>query len=121
MLAFCISLTLLLQILFWSTATDLEDVSKYPNLFAALLDKGWSEIDLAKLASGNILRVFKDVEKVNNKDFIHCTNFRLIWYISKKYSESVKNTIEPIDDFIDQADLNDNFKKCRTSFWFTDI
>jgi len=46
------------------TPSNLEDVSKYPNLFAALLDMGWTENDLSKLASGNIMRVFKDVEKV---------------------------------------------------------
>ena len=43
----------------------LDDVSKYPNLFAELLNQGWSETDLAKLAGGNILRVFSQVEKVN--------------------------------------------------------
>lgn len=35
----------------------LEDVSGYPRLFAALLDRGWSEPELAKLAQQNILRV----------------------------------------------------------------
>jgi len=35
----------------------LEDVSCYPALFAALIDRGWSQRDCAKLASGNILRV----------------------------------------------------------------
>ena len=40
-------------------------MSKYPNLFAELLNQGWSETDLAKLAGGNILRVFSQVEKVN--------------------------------------------------------
>ena len=51
------------------TPSNLEDVSKYPNLFAALLDMGWTENDLSKLASGNIMRVFKDVEKVKSKRF----------------------------------------------------
>jgi membrane dipeptidase len=40
----------------------LEDVSGYPRLFAALLDRGWSEPDLAKLAGGNVLRVLRDAE-----------------------------------------------------------
>lgn len=35
----------------------LEDVSGYPRLFAALLDRGWTETELAKLARENILRV----------------------------------------------------------------
>ena len=43
---------------------NLEDVSKYPNLFAELMINGWSEEDLAKLAGQNILRVLSEVEKV---------------------------------------------------------
>ena len=43
---------------------DLEDVSKYPNLFAALLEDGWTEEELAKIAGGNILRVLEENEKV---------------------------------------------------------
>jgi membrane dipeptidase len=35
----------------------LGDVSCYPALFAALIGRGWSQRDCAKLASGNILRV----------------------------------------------------------------
>jgi membrane dipeptidase len=42
----------------------LEDVSGYPRLFAALLDRGWSEPDLAKVAGGNVLRVLRDAEAV---------------------------------------------------------
>ncbi len=40
----------------------LEDVSKYPVLFAALLERGWSEEDCAKLAGRNTLRVLRDVD-----------------------------------------------------------
>ena len=35
----------------------LEDVSKYPELFAELLKRGWTEEELAKVAGGNLLRV----------------------------------------------------------------
>jgi membrane dipeptidase len=35
----------------------LEDVSRYPALFAELIRRGWSEPDCGLLASGNILRV----------------------------------------------------------------
>jgi membrane dipeptidase len=42
----------------------LEDVSGYPLVFAALLEQGWSEADLAKLAGGNVLRVLRDAEAV---------------------------------------------------------
>jgi len=38
----------------------LGDVSCYPALFAALIDRGWSQRDCAKLASGNILRVLDE-------------------------------------------------------------
>lgn len=42
----------------------LEDVSKYPDLFAELLARNWSEEDLEKLAGANLIRVFRAVEKV---------------------------------------------------------
>ncbi|MGB3443103.1 MAG: dipeptidase [Actinophytocola sp.] len=40
----------------------LEDVSTYPALFAALLDRGWSEEDCAKLAGENALRALAEAE-----------------------------------------------------------
>lgn len=47
------------------TPQGLEDVSKYPYLFAELLqDPTWTEEDLRKLAGLNFLRVFRQVEKV---------------------------------------------------------
>src|SRR4029079_19430224 len=42
----------------------LEDVSKYPNLTRALLEKGYSAADIRKIYGGNLLRVMKTVEKV---------------------------------------------------------
>lgn len=43
----------------------MEDVSKYPELFATLLASGmWTIEDLKKLAGLNFLRVFKEVERV---------------------------------------------------------
>ena len=42
----------------------LGDVSGYPNLFAELIDRGWTAADCGKLASGNILRVLRDSEDV---------------------------------------------------------
>ena len=38
----------------------LEDVRGYPRLLAALADRGWSDDDLARLTSGNILRAMGD-------------------------------------------------------------
>ncbi|WP_020664371.1 dipeptidase [Amycolatopsis benzoatilytica] len=40
----------------------LEDVSKYPVLIAALMERGWSDEDCAKLAGQNTLRVLRDVD-----------------------------------------------------------
>ena len=45
----------------------LPDVSAYPNLFAELLSRGWSEEDLGKLASGNILRTFREAESASKR------------------------------------------------------
>jgi membrane dipeptidase len=42
--------------------TGLKDVSMYPNLLAELLALGYSEVEIAKVCSGNILRVWKSVE-----------------------------------------------------------
>jgi membrane dipeptidase len=43
----------------------LEDVSTYPTLFAELAHRGWSDADLAKLASGNAMRVLARAEQVS--------------------------------------------------------
>ena len=42
----------------------LAGVEGYPNLFAELIRRGWSDGDLAKLAGGNILRVMRRAEAV---------------------------------------------------------
>lgn len=42
----------------------LEDVSKYPALFAELYKRGWSQADLAGLSNGNLLRVLEGAESV---------------------------------------------------------
>lgn len=42
----------------------LEDVSKYPVLFAELIRRGWSDADLKKLARENFLRAFRQAELV---------------------------------------------------------
>jgi membrane dipeptidase len=40
------------------------DVSSYPVLFAHLVERGWTDEDLGKLASGNILRALREAEGV---------------------------------------------------------
>ncbi|HTG84636.1 MAG TPA: dipeptidase [Gemmatimonadales bacterium] len=46
----------------------LEDVSKFPALFAELIRRGWSDADLKKLAGENVLRVLRQAEAVAMKD-----------------------------------------------------
>jgi membrane dipeptidase len=43
----------------------LEDVSKFPDLFAELSRRGWTDADLRKLAGENVLRVLKRAEVVS--------------------------------------------------------
>ncbi|MET9365187.1 dipeptidase [Streptomyces sp. NPDC006632] len=42
--------------------TGLEDASCYPNLIAELLDRGWSESEIAALTWDNLVRVVRDAE-----------------------------------------------------------
>ncbi|XP_067009090.2 dipeptidase 1 [Anabrus simplex] len=50
------------------TPQGLEDVSKYPHLFATLMeDPRWSEEEVKRLAGLNLLRVFREVEQVREK------------------------------------------------------
>jgi membrane dipeptidase len=44
------------------TPVGLEDVSKFPELFAELIRRGWSDADLKKLAGQNLLRVLRQTE-----------------------------------------------------------
>jgi membrane dipeptidase len=46
------------------TPQGLDDVSKFPNLTRALLQKGYSASDIKKIYGGNTLRLMKQVEKV---------------------------------------------------------
>ena len=45
----------------------LENVSRFPFLFAELVRRGFSERDLGKMASGNMLRVMRRVEAVGRR------------------------------------------------------
>jgi len=49
------------------TPIGLEDVSKYPNLTRALLEKGYSAEDIRKIYGGNFLRVMRAVEAAAGK------------------------------------------------------
>ncbi|TLD39408.1 hypothetical protein E2P81_ATG00395 [Venturia nashicola] len=50
-----------------STPRGLEDVSKFPDLVAALLEAGVSDKDAAKVVGRNLLRVWKDADAVSAK------------------------------------------------------
>jgi len=47
-----------------SIADGLKDVSMYPNLIQELLDRGYTEDDVAKIAYRNVFRVWREVERV---------------------------------------------------------
>lgn len=46
-----------------SLPTGLKDVSTYPNLIQGMLDRGYSRKDIEKVLSGNLLRVWSEVEE----------------------------------------------------------
>lgn len=76
--------------------TKLEDVSKYPDLFDALGEKGWTLDELKKLAGLNLIRVLRRVEAV--RDEMHAT--------------------VPYDDVIPDDDLTkaDQLEECRSDY-----
>ncbi|MBT8479757.1 MAG: dipeptidase [Gemmatimonadetes bacterium] len=41
---------------------EMPDVSSYPVLFARLIERGWTDEELGKLASGNILKALREAE-----------------------------------------------------------
>jgi len=49
-----------------SLPTGLKDVSDYPNLIAELLVRGYEADDIQKICSGNIMRIWKEVEAYAN-------------------------------------------------------
>lgn len=46
------------------TPTGLEGVETYPQVFAELIRRGWSDANLAKLAGGNVLNALRGAERV---------------------------------------------------------
>ena len=47
---------------------DCMDVSQFPNITRELLQRGYTETEIRKIWGGNLLRVFKEVEKVAEKE-----------------------------------------------------
>lgn len=50
-----------------SLPEGLKDVSAYPNLIAELLSRGYSEAAIEKICSGNLLRVWAEVERIGRQ------------------------------------------------------
>jgi membrane dipeptidase len=50
-----------------NTPSGLEDVSTFPDLFAELSRRGWTDDELARLAGENLLRVMREAEAVARK------------------------------------------------------
>ena len=50
-----------------SLPTGLKDVSSYPNLVQGLMDRGYSNTDIKKILSGNMLRVWQQAEAYAKK------------------------------------------------------
>ena len=46
-----------------SLPTGLKDVSYFPNLIRELLSRGYSDEDIEKICSGNLFRVWSEVER----------------------------------------------------------
>jgi len=44
-----------------------EDISKLPNITIELMKRGYSAADMHKILGGNIMRVFKEVEKMRDQ------------------------------------------------------
>lgn len=79
-----ISRTVRISVFFWkinvlgwnvlcvhSFPQGLEDVSKYPALIQELLQRNWTEDELADVLRRNFLRVFEEVERVSKKIHIY--------------------------------------------------
>jgi len=49
---------------FFGATEGLEDVSKFPHLFAELLRRGYTRLELKKIAGLNLLRVLRQAEKI---------------------------------------------------------
>jgi membrane dipeptidase len=48
-------------------AEGLDDASMFPNLFAELLRRGYSDEDLRKIAGQNLLRAMRQMEEVSRQ------------------------------------------------------
>lgn len=64
----CILMLPLSLLHYCSVPVGLEDVSKYPYLFAELIRRGYSDEEVKQVAGMNLISVFQKVEQVYNKE-----------------------------------------------------
>ena len=76
------------------TPEGAEDVSKYPIVFAVLLEQGWTEEELGKLASNNLIRVLREVEIVRDE----------------------LGQMEPMQNWIPENDYDSSEMNCKSGF-----
>lgn len=92
----------------------MKDVSEYPNLFAELLARGWTETDLEKVAGLNLLKALRGAESVDSLpktlDFITY----VFVYVLQVRDQMAANGIKPVDGWIPQADLPTEALPCST-------
>ena len=92
---FRIFLKCIFELFFLRTPDGAEDVSKFPVVFAILLeDYGWTEEELGKLASNNLIRVLKQVESI---------------------SEDLQS-LQPHQNWIPDSDFEPNEVSCKSEF-----
>ncbi|KAK7065409.1 hypothetical protein SK128_008769 [Halocaridina rubra] len=93
------------------TPVGLEDVSKYPYLFAELLlDEKWTDADLQKLAGLNLIRAFQEVERalVSHMGRTACKILCLKFFPTQARDDLAAEI--PYDDLIPAEDIADHLE-----------
>lgn len=100
------------------TPEGLKDVSEYPNLFAELFARGWTETDLEKVAGWNLLRVLRGAEAVRSLliiffTFLNCVLLGGFNGVQVRDQMAVDG-VKPFDNWIPQTDLPVESLPCST-------
>ena len=92
----------------------MQDTSTYPNLFAELLARGWTEPELEKLAGGNLLRVFRGTERVD-KFVFHGFVWKFITsFTMKKVRDEMAARGAQFDAWIPKSDVPEEALPCSS-------
>jgi uncharacterized protein (DUF302 family) len=86
-----------------SLPENLKDVSSYPNLVQGLLNRKYSDSDIAKILGGNFLRVWREVETIADQTQISHLSMEHIMgngIITKKSQHSVAETISRLENIV---------------------